>query len=66
MAETNRVQFVRSKPQRLFVEKYLTRKGKKLLSSGVIGKKEAWEKYGKNRYKDDPESVIIKSIKHIN
>ncbi len=64
MAETNRVQFVRSKPEKLFKEKYLTKKGQKLLSSGTLTKKQAWEKYGKNRYVTNPESVIIKSINH--
>lgn len=72
MANTNRVQLVRSKPLMKLKEKYLSPKGKKLLALTANLKpkerkaqtKEIWAKYGKNRYVRDPESVVIKVIKH--
>ena len=57
-------QVVYSEPRKIFVKKYLTPKGQGLLLSKQITKKEAWEKYGKNRYKINPNAKPIKMISH--
>lgn len=59
-----RQQTIYSEPKRIFVEKYLTPKGKKLLANKEISKEDAWEKYGKNRYKDNPNAVPIGTVTH--
>ena len=61
-----RIQIVYSKPQRILKENYLTPKGKRLLDNGEITKEEAWEKYGKNRYEDNPNAKPIGTIIHNN
>ena len=58
-------QIIYSEPRKIFVEQYLAPKGEKLLLSGKITKKEAWEKYGKNRYKINPSATPIKTINHV-
>lgn len=57
-------QIVYDRPRKVFKEKYLTKKGKRLLMNKEITKKEAWEKYGKNRYTIDPEAKPIRVITH--
>jgi hypothetical protein len=72
MERSNRVQFVRSKPEFTLIEKYLTPKGKALLATAKdlapkarkVFTADIWKRYGKNRYKKNPESVIVKSITH--
>lgn len=59
-------QTVYSEPRRVFKEKYLTPKGKRLLANKEISKKEAWEKYGKKRYTINPNAKPIKVIVHTN
>ena len=59
-----RNQVVYSEPQKLFVEKYLSPKGKRLLMNKEITKTEAWLKYGKNRYRINPNARPVKVIKH--
>lgn len=60
-----RVQTVYSEPQWLLSGKYLTEKGKRLLQTKQITEKEAWEKYGKNRYRINPNARPLKRIVHI-
>jgi hypothetical protein len=55
-------QLVYSEPQYIQKEKYLTPKGKKLLTK--VNKKEIWEKYGKIRYKLNSNAKVIKVIYH--
>jgi len=79
MANTKRVQYVRSQPEFVLEGKYLSPKGirmmailaKKMTEDASITpklhkhlEKEIWAKYGKNRYAVNPESVIIKGITH--
>lgn len=79
MANTKRVQYVRSTPEFVLEVKYLSPKGirmmnildeKCFLDASITPKlrkhleKEIWAKYGKNRYAVNPESVIIKGIIH--
>jgi hypothetical protein len=77
MADTKRVQYVRSQPEKVLVESYLTPKGRKLLAQltaktdesitpGIRKKmeKKIAEKYTKNRYQINAKSVIIKGIIH--
>lgn len=59
-----RVQDVLSAPAKIFVEDYLSPKGEKLLDEGKITEKEAWDKYGKKRYKKNPKAYVIKQIVH--
>jgi hypothetical protein len=59
-------QMIMSAPRRMFVGKYLTPKGEKLLLSAKTKaeKNAIWEKYGKNRYQLNPESRPVKLIYH--
>ncbi len=59
-----KVQVVYSKSRKKFVERYLTPKGSILLATKQITKKDAWERYGKNRYVIDPEAVPVGIIYH--
>ena len=59
-----KVQVVYSKPQKKFVERCLTPKGSMLLATKQITKKDAWERYGKNRYVIDPEAIPVGLIYH--
>ncbi len=61
----SRKQMVWSQPRYIRKgERYMTKKGKSLLASGLISEKEAWLKYGKNRYVLNPNAVLIKIIRH--
>jgi len=61
-----RKQVVFSKPRKIFKEKYLSPKGKRLILSATTkeGKKIIWKMYGKNRYKINPDARPIKEIIH--
>lgn len=61
-----RKQIVYSKPRKILVEKYLSPKGEKLMRLATTKKEkdEIWNKYGKNRYRNNPESKPIKIIVH--
>ena len=64
------VQVIYSEPQRILKERYLSPKGKILLNSGliqegVITEKQIWEKYGKNRYTNNPNAKPVKTITHV-
>lgn len=59
-----RTQVVYSEPQKLFKEEYLTPKGQALLRSNVISKDEAWSKYGKKRYVNNPNAIAIRIVTH--
>jgi len=61
---SRRVQVVLSKPKRIFVERYLTKKGLRLLLTKQLSKDETWKKYGKNRYEVNPEAVELKQVRH--
>jgi hypothetical protein len=68
--KNNYTQVVMSAPSRLFVEKYLTKKGTLLLASAKTkaDKTKVWDKYGKNRYRNNPDShpiPILNGIKRI-
>ena len=65
-----RKQVVYSEPQRILKERYLSPKGEILLNSGLIQrgmitKEQIWEKYGKNRYIDNPNAKPVKTITHV-
>jgi hypothetical protein len=79
MEKTNRVQLVRSKPERMLVGSYLSPKGVQMMAilarrasedksvtSKIVKylKADIRAKYTKNRYAIDPESKIIKGITH--
>jgi len=59
-------QSVLSTRKRVFVERYLTATGKRLLASAKTkAEKEAiWNKYGKNRYRNNPKTEVLTQIKH--
>lgn len=59
-----RYQDVYDRPQYKLVGKILTKKGQRLLDNKEISKEEAYEKYGRNKYKLDPEAVYLKTIRH--
>ena len=59
-------QIVMSEPSKIFKEKYLTKKGKRLLMNKILTKKEVWAKYGKNRYVKNPDAFPVKEIIHHN
>lgn len=56
-------QFVRTAPARIFVEKYLTKKGKRLIAEAKTKaeKQLVWDKYGKNGYRNNPESHLFRN-----
>lgn len=60
-----RVQTVYSESLWILSGKYLTAKGRKLLQTNQITEKEAWEKYGKNRYRINLNAKPLKRIVHI-
>jgi hypothetical protein len=72
MAKANRtrnrskknVQKIWSEPRKVFIERYLSPKGVKLLAKKEISKEEAWEKYGKNRYKINRNAKLLYTIVH--
>lgn len=57
-------QVVMSEKSRTLVEKYLSPKGKRLLAEKAISKKEAWARYGKNRYRVNEKAKPVKVIAH--
>jgi hypothetical protein len=61
-----RRQIVMSAPTKLFVERYLTNKGKYMLvNAKTRAEKDAvWARYGKNKYRNNPEAVPVKCIFH--
>ena len=62
--EQSSIQIIWSEKRLILKEKYLTNKGKLLLKAGVITKKDAWNRYGKNRYNVNPNAIAIKVITH--
>ena len=54
-----RKQVVLSAPRRLFVERYLTPKGKRMMVLAKTRKDKdlVWVRYGKNRYRNNPDAV---------
>lgn len=68
-----RDQYVLSQKGKVLVEKYLTKKGQTILLLPALpeSKKEKkarvdaiWAKYGKNRYRVNPDAHIVKRITH--
>ena len=61
-----RKQVVYSEPRRILVEEYLTPKGERLmaLAKTKAERKEIKAKYGKNRYKVNPNAKPVKLIIH--
>jgi hypothetical protein len=66
MTNGRRRQIIMSAPSKLFVEKYLTKKGIIMLRTAKTKSDKAavWAKYGKNRYRPNPESKPVKGIFH--
>lgn len=61
-----RVQIIYSEPVKLFKEKYLTPKGEKLMLTAKTKaeKQKIWDKYGKNKYINNPNAKPIGQITH--
>ena len=61
-----RRQYVYSEPRRVFVEKYLTAKGKRLLANATTKKEKNAinAKYSKNRYRINKDARVVKFIIH--
>ncbi len=59
-----RIQTVYSEPRRIFVKRYLTAKGCRLVNNGTITPEEADKKYGKNLYEFNENAKPIKEITH--
>ncbi len=59
-----RYQDVYDRPQYVLVGRVLSRKGQRLLDNKEISKEEADLKYGRNKYKKDPEAKYLKTIRH--
>lgn len=59
-----RKQAVLSAPGRIFVERYITDHMLERAIRNGLSKNEALEKYGKNRYRPNPEAKVIKFITH--
>ncbi len=60
----DREQIIYSEPRRLFVKRYLTAKGVREVNAGYITPEEADRKYGKNRYRLNPNARPIRKIFH--
>lgn len=61
------IQVLYSEAPKIFKEKYLSPKGKRLISQHGLTKKqkeEIWKKYGKNRYIPNPNAKPIGFIIH--
>ena len=58
------VQIVYSEKRKVFVKRYLSPKGKRLVNEGKLTVKEADEKYGKNKYRINENAKPIKQITH--
>ncbi len=63
----SRVQIVYSGPKRIFKERYLTKKGKKLMLTATTKKEKdlIWELYGKNKYVDNPKAKPVSELTHL-
>ena len=63
-AKSRNIQVIYSEPRRIFKEKYLTKKGKRLFASAKTqSERDAiWKTYGKNRYVSNPNAKIVKVI----
>ena len=62
---TGRIQqTVYSEKRKIFVGMYLTPKGQYLLDNGKISKQEAERKYGKKKYRINPNAMPVKVITH--
>lgn len=57
-------QVIYSQPRKIFVKRYLTAKGVRLVNAGTITPEEADNKYGKNLYRLNPNAKPIKTIDH--
>jgi len=57
-------QVIYSEPRKIFVKKYLSPKGLKLLATNQFSKEEIWERYGKNKYVINTEAVPVRIIYH--
>ena len=59
----NYTQVVRTAPQRIFKEKYLTKKGKRLMAIASTKEEKAVirKKYEKNRYMNNPDSKVFRN-----
>lgn len=62
--KVSNLQIVYSESKKVLIEQYLSPKGDRLLKEGKITKEVAWEKYGKNRYRDNPDAKPVKMIVH--
>lgn len=60
----NQEQLVRSSPRKIFVKRYLSAKGVRLVNEGKMSPKFADEIYGRNLYRINKDSVVIKKITH--
>jgi hypothetical protein len=58
-----RKQVVYNTPRKVFVEEYLTNKGKRLLAEGA-DRGLVYSLYAKNRYRINPDAKPIKTITH--
>jgi hypothetical protein len=58
-----RKQIVMTAPSKLFVERYLTNKGKFLMKLAKTRKEKdiLWDKYGKNRYRINPDAKMCRN-----
>ena len=59
-----KIQTIYSEPRKIFVKRYLTEKGVRLVNAGTITPEEADKKYGKNLYRLNPNARPIKKITH--
>lgn len=59
-----RVQLVYNEPLKTFVERYITDHMLEKATRMGLSKKEALEKFGKNRYRVNPDSKVVKVIIH--
>jgi hypothetical protein len=57
-------QIIYSEKKKVFVGMYLTPKGQKLLDEGKISKSVAEAKYGKKKYRINPNAIPVKIISH--
>lgn len=60
---SGREQIIMSAPSRLLVERYLSPKGIRLHMNAKTKeeKKLIWDKYGKNRYRKNPDSIPLRN-----
>jgi len=60
----SRIQVVYSAPLKIFVEKYLSKSIQRRVLNKEFSKKYAMKRYGKNRYRINPEAYPVKVIRH--